>query len=50
MVIMPIIDLNKVISVWTSYIKNWNFEERMELQRLITASFERDYDEMRRRK
>ena len=47
---MPIIDLNKVFGCWTSYIKNWNFQERMELQRMLTASFERDYDEMRLRR
>jgi hypothetical protein len=46
---MPIIDLNKVIGAWTENIKHWNFQERMELQRLLTASFERDYDDMRRR-
>lgn len=46
---MPIIDLNKVVGEWTEEIKNWNFYERMELQRMLIASFERDYDEMRKR-
>lgn len=47
---MPIIDLNKVVGEWTEKIKHWNFQERMELQRMLTASFERDYDEMRSRR
>jgi hypothetical protein len=46
---MPIIDLNKVVGTWTDQIKTWNFYERMELQRLLTASFERDYDDLRRK-
>ncbi len=45
---MPIIDLNKVIGVWKDEIKHWNFNERMELQRLLIASFERDYEDMRK--
>ncbi len=47
---MPIIDLNKVVGVWTDNdIRDWGFHEKIELMRLLTVSFERDYDEMRKR-
>lgn len=46
---MPIINLNNVVHIWTEYVKKLNFYERMELQRMLSASFERDYDEMRKK-
>lgn len=46
---MPIIDLNKVVGVWQKDIRNWGFQEKTELMRMLIASLERDYDEMRMR-